>query len=125
MENNFRYGIDELTVGKTIALANGKIKSSLTEEAIKKITQSQQHVQQIVENKRTVYGINTGFGILPTTPISADETTMLQHKILQSHSVGVGNIIPAEIAKIMLITKVHALTQGFSGIQLQTIERIL
>ncbi len=76
-------------------------------------------------NNKTVYGINTGFGILANTKISEEDTATLQHKILQSHSVGVGDAIPAEIAKIMLITKVHALAQGFSGVQLQTLERIL
>ena len=75
-------------------------------------------MQEIVANDTTVYGINTGFGILSNTKISAADTQTLQHKILQSHSVGVGDPIPAEVAKLMLITKVHALAQGFSGVQL-------
>jgi histidine ammonia-lyase len=78
-----------------------------------------------VENNKTVYGINTGFGILANTKISEEDTATLQYKILQSHSVGVGDPIPVEVAKLMLITKVHALAQGFSGIQLSTIERIM
>jgi histidine ammonia-lyase len=49
----------------------------------------------------------------------------LQYKILQSHSVGVGNPIPKQVAKLMLITKLQALAQGFSGVQLSTLERIL
>jgi histidine ammonia-lyase len=69
--------------------------------------------------------VNTGFGILANTRISEEDTHMLQHKILQSHSVGVGEPVPMEIAKIMLITKVHALAQGYSGVQLDTLERIL
>ena len=97
----------------------------LDEEVVQKIKSSQQYVQEIINNNKTVYGVNTGFGILANTKISEEDTAMLQHKILQSHSVGVGDMIPLEIAKIMLITKVHALTQGFSGVQLQTIERIL
>jgi histidine ammonia-lyase len=97
----------------------------LAEEVVQKIKTSQHYVQQIVERHKTVYGVNTGFGILSNTKISEEDTATLQHKILQSHSVGVGNAIPAEIAKIMLITKVHALAQGFSGVQMETIERIL
>ncbi len=73
----------------------------------------------------SVYGINTGFGILANTKISEEDTLTLQHKILQSHSVGVGDPIPVELAKIMLITKIHALAQGYSGVQLGTLERIL
>lgn len=125
MSENFNYGIDRLTIGKTLAIASGKLKGVLNEEAIRKIRSSQQHVAAIVANNKTVYGINTGFGILANTPISEEDTATLQYKILQSHSVGVGDPIPAEIAKIMMITKVHALAQGYSGVQLTTLERIL
>lgn len=124
MNSTFNYGIDTLTAGKTIAIASGNLKAVLNEEAISKIKTSAAHVQHIVENNKTVYGINTGFGILANTKISKEDTDTLQHKLLESHSVGVGDPIPPEIAKIMLITKVHALAQGYSGIQLQTIERI-
>jgi len=125
MPEIFNYGIDKLTIGNAIALANAKLKGLFNAEASKKIHESQDHVKQIVENNKTVYGINTGFGILANTKISEEDTATLQYKILQSHSVGVGDPIPVEVAKLMLITKVHALAQGFSGVQLSTIERIL
>ena len=125
MPEIFNYGIDKLTVGTAIALAKGKLRGVINPEATKKIGTSHDHVKQIVESNRTVYGINTGFGILANTKISEEDTATLQYKILESHSVGVGDPIPIEVAKLMLITKVHALTQGFSGVQLSTIERIL
>jgi histidine ammonia-lyase len=121
----FNYGSDYLTTGKAIALANGSLKGSLSAAVIERINASQQYVTNIVANNITVYGVNTGFGILANTKISEDDTRTLQHKILQSHSVGVGEPIPVEVAKIMLITKVHALAQGYSGIQLETLQRIL
>ena len=123
--NVFKYGTDNLTVALAIDIADGKVKAVLEHDAISKIKASEQHVKTIVENNRTVYGINTGFGILANTTISAEDTTTLQHKILQSHSVGVGESIPIEVARLMLITKVHALSQGFSGVQLSTVERII
>ncbi|HEY5773883.1 MAG TPA: aromatic amino acid lyase, partial [Chitinophagaceae bacterium] len=125
MPEIFNYGIDKLTIGNAIALATAKLKGKIGAEASKKIHESHDHVKQIVENNKTVYGINTGFGILANTKISEEDTATLQYKILQSHSVGVGDPIPVEVAKLMLITKVHALAQGFSGIQLSTIERII
>lgn len=124
MNKIFNYGIDQLTIRQTVDIASGSIKAVLNEQAIQKIKASQQHVASIVAENKTVYGINTGFGILANTPISEEDTATLQYKILQSHSVGVGDPIPREIAKIMLITKVHALAQGFSGVQLETLERI-
>ena len=125
MNKIFNYGVDQLTISKAIAIASGNIKAVLNEQAVQKIKTSQQHVQQIVKDNKTVYGINTGFGILANTPISEEDTATLQYKILQSHSVGVGDPIPAEVAKLMLITKVHALAQGYSGVQLSTLERII
>jgi len=125
MNNHFNYGTDRLTVSKTIAIATGQLKGQLQAAAIQKIKASYEHVQQIVVANKTVYGVNTGFGILANTPISEEDTATLQYKILQSHSVGVGEAIPAEVAKIMLITKVQALAQGYSGVQLSTLERII
>lgn len=124
MNDTFHYGIDSLTPSKALDIAQGKLKGILSAQAREKIEESQHQVSAIVDQERTVYGVNTGFGILSNTRISAEDTTTLQHKILQSHSVGVGDPIPIEIAKLMLISKVHALAQGFSGIRLETLERI-
>lgn len=124
MPNEFHYGIDQLTTAKVLAIAAGTLKGILGKPAREKIRTSQQHVQQIVDDNKTVYGVNTGFGILANTKISDDDTRTLQHKILQSHSVGVGDPIPVEVAKLMLITKMQALAQGYSGAQLETLERI-
>jgi histidine ammonia-lyase len=122
--NVFNYGTNHLTTGTAIQLLSG-LQGILPPQSIEAIRASQGHVQEIVKNDKTVYGINTGFGILANTKISGEDTLTLQHKILQSHSVGVGDAIPSAIAKLMLITKVHSLAKGFSGVQLQTIERIL
>ena len=121
----FKYGVHQLTVRFAGEIALGNMKGVLSKEAVERIKQSEQHVKDIVAANKTVYGINTGFGILANTPISPEDTVTLQHKILQSHSVGVGEHIPAEVAKLMMITKVQALAQGFSGVQLQTLERII
>ena len=123
--NVFHYGTDLLTVEKVLALAAGTCKGVLSDEALKKIAASEKNVRSIVEHDTTVYGVNTGFGILSSTKISKEDTATLQYKILQSHSVGVGDPVPAEVAKLMLITKVHALAQGFSGVQLSTLQRII
>src|SRR5215510_4799328 len=125
MPEIFQYGIDKLTAEKTIAIASGKLKAVLSDEAIKKINACHKHVEKIVANNKTVYGVNTGFGILANTKISEEDTATLQHKLLESHSVGVGDPIPASIARIMLITKLHSLAQGYSGVRLTTIERII
>lgn len=123
--NNFRFGIDHLTVAKVLAISDKTIKATLSKEAVEKINKSKERVEEIVVNGETVYGINTGFGALADKKISEEDTRQLQYKILQSHSVGIGEAIPAEIARLMLLTKIHSLAQGYSGVQLTTLERIL
>ena len=124
MSRFFRYGIDELTPLVAEKLANGSIKGDFTEEAIKKINKSHQNTLDIAESEETVYGINTGFGPLCTTKISKEDTRKLQENILRSHSVGVGDLVPDFIVRLMLITKLHALSMGYSGISLETLRRI-
>ncbi len=121
----FKYGIDQLTVDKVIRIANGKIKGELTDEAIEKINSCRAKVETMANGRKPVYGINTGFGPLCDVQITADETSKLQVNLLMTHAVGVGNPIDKKLSKIMMICKVHALSQGYSGIRLKVIERIL
>ncbi|MDF2382488.1 histidine ammonia-lyase [Nostoc ellipsosporum NOK] len=125
MPDTFFYGTDRLTTSKAIAIARGQLKAGLNEEATARVLASQNEVAQIVSTGRTVYGVNTGFGILANKPISEEDTATLQYKILQSHSVGVGEPIDPEVSKLMLITKVQSLAQGYSGVQLATLQRII
>lgn len=121
----FKYGEDNLTIERVLKLENGSIKGVFSDYTLKKITESSECVDKIVNNKKVVYGINTGFGPLCDTRITEVETELLQHNLLQSHAVGVGNPISKKITRFMLITKVHALARGYSGIRLQTLNRIL
>ena len=121
----FNYGIDQLTVDIVINIANGTLVAVVNEEAISKVTDCRSKVEKMASSNKAVYGINTGFGPLCDVQISATETNKLQENLLITHAVGVGNPIDKEISKIMLICKVHALCQGFSGIRMEVIERIL
>lgn len=125
MSKVFNYGKDTLTVAVALDIAAGKTRGALLPEVMARVKASHQYVQAIVQEHTTVYGINTGFGPLCDTKISEEDTRALQYNILQSHSVGVGAPIPEEIARLMLITKVHALAQGFSGVNPVTLERII
>jgi histidine ammonia-lyase len=125
MDQLFFYGSDKLTVKTAILLAQGRLKGGINEAVRQKIQASQAHVKNMVDANKTVYGVTTGFGILANTKINDEDTATLQYKILQSHSVGVGDPVPADIARLMMITKVQALARGFSGVQLETIQRIL
>lgn len=121
----FRYGEDFLTIATALGIVRGKVKGKLSAETILRVKANQEVVKNIVSKKKIVYGINTGFGPLCTSLIDKDETKQLQYNLLMSHSVGVGNFIDNEIAKLMLILKLHALCKGYSGVAVETVERIL
>jgi histidine ammonia-lyase len=120
----FHYGQDLLTSSLALKLARKEMKGVFSHETLQKINTSSAAVAQIAKGEKAVYGINTGFGPLCTTRISSDDTTTLQENLLKSHAVGVGDYIPEEISRLMLVLKIHALAQGFSGIRLETLERI-
>ena len=119
------YGIDTFTISDIMAILDDPKKAKLTKESKQKILQSQQNVQKIVASDRTVYGINTGFGPLCDVKISEEETAQLQHNLIISHAVGVGKPIAKELSKVMMISKIHALSKGFSGVSLEVIERLI
>lgn len=125
MKQIFNYGQERLTASIALSIARNEIQGSLNAESRALVQKSAAAVQSIVESERIVYGINTGFGPLCTSLINKADTRLLQENILKSHAVGMGEPIAAELSKLMLILKAQALAQGFSGIQEQTLERIL
>ncbi len=125
MKNVFRYGEDSLTIGIALDIARGKTKGIIGESARQHIEKTFNDIYYIVEKGDPVYGINTGFGILCSSTISKEETAKLQYNILKSHSCGVGEPIDPIIAKLMMIIKVNSLALGYSGVSLDTLERII
>lgn len=121
----FNYGSDFLTVSKALAISKGTIKGVLSPDIRRKIKESSSIVEKIALSDQAVYGINTGFGPLCTEMISAEDTRKLQENILKSHAVGVGEPIDEEISRLMLVLKLQALAQGYSGIQEATLDRMI
>jgi len=114
-----------MTSDTALKILRDQIRWGVTEETGRVIRESHDVVLGIAEGTTAVYGINTGFGPLCTTVIDRSDTGELQRNLLLSHSAGVGKPIEKELAKLMMILKVHALAQGYSGVSPEVIERIL
>ncbi len=125
MPNFFDFGQDSLSAGLALDISAKSIVGRLNSEARDRINASKANVEKIVQSNKTVYGVNTGFGPLCTTLISEEETQKLQDNILRSHSVGVGEPVPLDVARLMLILKLQSLSYGYSGISITVLERIL
>lgn len=90
-----------------------------------KVVAARKIVETALGDGNTYYGINTGFGALANKRIMGDDLTRLQKNLILSHAVGVGNLIPKEICRLILELKVHSLGLGYSGISTQTLDRLL
>jgi histidine ammonia-lyase len=121
----FRYGIDRLTPELVLNIAHKKIEAKLKDTVKENVVKSYRATQTLAQSEKPVYAINTGFGSLCTTKISSEDRERIQKNLLLSHSVGVGKVLTPEIAKLMMILKIQALCQGYSGISMDLIERIL
>jgi histidine ammonia-lyase len=74
---------------------------------------------------KPTYGINTGFGSLCNVEIDDSQLEQLQENLVLSHACGTGEMVPVEIARIMLFLKIHGLSLGHSGVQKDTIDRMI
>lgn len=89
------------------------------------VVQSRSVVEKALQDGEAYYGINTGFGILANQRVSDEKLSQLQRNLILSHSVGVGDLVPKEICRLILQLKVHALGIGYSGISIETFQRLL
>ena len=115
-----------LSIEKVKELTYRKIKIALSEEAEAKISRCRQYLDDKMANCEGVfYGINTGFGSLCDTVISKGDLSQLQRNLVLSHACGIGEEVPGEIVKLMLLLKVQGLSYGHSGVQLATVNRLI
>lgn len=91
----------------------------------RRVAASRQIVERALTDGQAYYGINTGFGVLATKRIPADQVAQLQENLLLSHAVGVGDWVPKDISRLMLQLKAHALGLGYSGVSEATFARLL
>ncbi len=101
------------------------VQLQLAPESIAAITESQETVHQIIAQGRTIYGVNTGFGLLANTLIPNEELEHLQHSIVLSHAAGIGDFMDSSTVRLMMALKINSLARGFSGIRLEVIEALI
>jgi len=96
----------------------------LGDKARVRVAAAQSKVDAVIAHGDQVYGVNTGFGQLAQVRISEDELVHLQGNLIRSHAVGVGEVLPDDIVRLLMTMKVIALAQGYSGVRPQLIDAI-
>jgi histidine ammonia-lyase len=99
---------------------------SITFDAHDRISKCREYVDRKMScSDELFYGINTGFGFLQNVKIDKDQLEQLQSNLIQSHACGLGEEVPADIVKLMLMLKIKSLSYGHSGVHVHTVERLM
>lgn len=115
----------QLRVEDVRDVAQGKTKVILSSDARRKIQASRKYLESEVASGKTLYGVNTGFGLMSNVRISSDQIETLQYNLLRSHAVGVGPSMPDEVSRAMLLLRAQALSMGHSGVREELVLKIV
>lgn len=117
---------DHLSIDRVEEIITKGYKLALSDESVRLIERCRNFLDEKMKTcKSPIYGITTGFGSLCNISIGADDLSQLQKNLVMSHACGCGDEVSPEIVKIMLLTKVMSLSFGNSGVQLQTVRRLI
>ncbi|MEL1243108.1 histidine ammonia-lyase [Flavobacterium sp. DGU11] len=126
METIHYISSDALSLEIVHTILSEDKKLALSEEARANIERCRMYLdEKMKSHDDAIYGINTGFGSLCNVKISNENLTKLQENLVMSHACGTGDEVPSDIVKIMLLLKIQSLSYGHSGVQLETVERLI
>lgn len=115
-----------LTIDRVEEIITRRIPLALSDDARARIARCREYLDhKMTSQKEPIYGITTGFGSLCDISISSDQLSTLQRNLVMSHSCSVGERVPSEIVRLMLLTKIQSLSYGNSGVQTATVERLV
>lgn len=116
---------NSLTLNQFVDVVRFNKKVELTSEAIENVNKARALVDKYVNENKIVYGITTGFGKFSDIVITGDETKKLQRNLIISHSCGVGNPLDEEVVRGIMLLRANALSKGYSGIRLSTLNTLI
>ncbi|MGB9611726.1 MAG: aromatic amino acid lyase, partial [Bryobacteraceae bacterium] len=108
---------ESLTLEQVEAVARRDEPVELDPHAAKRMRASREWVEQVAAGTQPVYAVNTGVGYLADERISAEDLDRLQENVVRSHAVGVGEPLPREVVRAMMLIRANVLARGLSGIR--------
>ena len=119
-----------MNLDKPLALADlravyeAPARIELSPATLKRIDAGAKAIAAIVDSGATVYGVNTGFGLLANTAIARGDLEALQRNLVLSHACGVGPLIADDIVRLILVLKIASLSRGASGVRRETVQML-
>ena len=124
--DSFHLSLKHHTLSEIFELSQSNQKIILSSDLIKRIVDCRNYLDKRMENqKEPIYGITTGFGSLCDVTVDRDQLSQLQKNLVMSHACGVGEEVPSEIVRLMLLLKIKSLSYGYSGVRLETVNRLV
>lgn len=106
------------------AVYEAPVRVTLSPRTVQRIDAAAAVVARIVDSGQTVYGVNTGFGLLANTSIARHDLDDLQRNLVLSHACGVGPLLPDTAVRLVLVLKAASLARGASGVRRETVEML-
>jgi histidine ammonia-lyase len=113
-----------LTIDEVIQVARGGDRVSISEAAFARMTISRRKVEEALHGAKAVYALNTGVGLLANVRLEADGMQQMQLNLVRSHCCGVGDPLPSEVVRAMMLIRANILAMGLSGIRPAVAERL-
>jgi histidine ammonia-lyase len=126
MKKIFLIDSDPLTYNALEEITEKRMRIGLSAAAKERILKCRNYLDnRIAAQDEPIYGITTGFGSLYRKSVSKNDLSLLQRNLVMSHACGLGDEVPAEVVRLMLLLKVHALSLGYSGVTTETVQRLI
>lgn len=123
---NHQISAEHLSIDRVKEIVYNGYKIELSDDARQRIVRCREYLdRKIKESDVPIYGVTTGFGSLCKISIDEDQLAQLQINLMMSHACGVGDRVRNDIVKMMVLLKIQSLSYGFSGIKLDTVERLV
>ncbi|MFN4200100.1 MAG: histidine ammonia-lyase, partial [Fervidobacterium gondwanense] len=116
---------EHLTIEDVHLVSRRYAKVSISPVAYEKMEKSRRAIDNVINENKPVYGVNTGFGALANVRITREKLKDLQKNIILSHSAGIGNYLPEDIVRAMMLIRANALAKGYSGIRPLVVDKLI
>jgi histidine ammonia-lyase len=115
----------DLTIDNVIEVARGRRPVALDPDAVRRMAGARAVIDRLVADGTTVYGVTTGFGDLADVRIEPAQTAELQRNLVRSHAAGIGDPLPDEVVRAMLVLRANTLAVGLSGVRVALAELLV
>ncbi len=116
---------ENLTIKDVVAVARHNAIVKISEKAKKKVRRAREALERLVKEKKTIYGVTTGFGAFGNVAIPSKDLKELQVNLVRSHSSGIGKPLSREVTRALMLLRANTLAKGYSGVRLENLEALV